>query len=135
MTRSFLEEFSREMLGVGPDWYLASWEDVGFDPTNPNDPNSKQKVTGYVAPLLADGKIAWKYKDKSTKRTLTFARCELRAWILDWEQRTGKCSECHPDNPGQEWIGWSAIDGHKFKTCSRCNGTNQAPHINAQATA
>jgi hypothetical protein len=135
MTRSFFEEHAREKLGVGADWFLAQI-DCGkdFDPSNPDDPNARIKLVGYVAPKLADGKIAWKYKDQKSKRTLTITRAEHQAWVAAWEISTGQCSLCHPDHPGQEWRGWKRGEGHLFRLCPRCNGTNKAP-IPAQAVA
>lgn len=135
MARNFFDEFAREKLGVGLDWQIASWEALDFDPKKVNDPKARMKIVGYVVPRLENGELAWAYKDKSTKRQLTFTHGEIRAWVAAWEVRTGKCSDCHPDHPGQEWIGWNHETGHKFQVCPRCKGTNQAPHLAAQASA
>ena len=40
-----------------------------------------------------------------------------------YEHDTGNCSQCCGD--GQEWMGWSAVDGDHWKPCHRCGATGK----------
>lgn len=59
--------------------------------------------------------------------------CEVFRFTLEqkeqvriaWEAETGNCSTCGGD--GQEFIGWSRVDGNRYRQCSRCCGTGKAP--------
>ena len=115
-------EHGREVLGIGEEYHLAS---VACKDATKKRPESME-VTFYIAPLLADGKVAWKYKDAATKKVAAFTEVEHHAWVRAWELRTGKCSACAKDRPGEEWIGWSQETGHHFQTCRRCKGTNKS---------
>jgi hypothetical protein len=113
------EEHARELLGLGPEFHLAKWESLDFD-----------KVGKFAqAPLLADGEIAWKYEVKGSRKKVTFTLGEHHAWVKAWELRTGLCSGCSKENPGQVWMGWNVNAGHRYAVCQRCKGTNRSPLV------
>lgn len=129
---SFCEMHARELLRVGDTWHLSRVEALDEDS---RAPDARIRVTGWEAPLLPDGCVSWRRKVKGTCRVVIFTHAQHRAFLLAWEQRTGKCYQCAPDNPGMEWIGWDLLDGNSFQVCTRCGGTNTAPHLLAQAAA
>lgn len=128
------EDHAREKTGMGPEWRLYSWDSIDALKLGHSHPDGRMKIKGAVAPNLEDGRPAWAYMDKATKRTVIFTHAEHDAFVLAWEMRTGKCSGCAKDHPGQEYLGWSKDKGTLMGTCPRCHGTNVAPHL-AQATA
>lgn len=133
---SLYEEHARTLLGLGPDWLMKKWEDIDLmRKGGKRDESNRLKITGNVVPLLADGKPAWKYADKSTQKSVIFTFGEHDAWTAEWERRTGLCRQDADGHPGQEWMGWSQEGGHRFQTCPRCKGTGKANLEPAPATA
>jgi hypothetical protein len=128
-------EHARELLGLDDTFHVAAWRSLDLGKREAGHPDNRLRVEMMQCPRLEDGRLAWPMADTKTKKKCIFTNAEHDAWILTWEQRTGKCSLCHPRNPGQEWMGWSKDTGDKFRTCPRCNGTNKAPHLPTQATA
>jgi hypothetical protein len=119
-------EHARDILGMGLDWQIASWKDLDWRKPN-SDLTARLRVTGVCAPVLPDGRVAWEYQDKATRKSITFTRAEHATWVRAWEIKTGKCSNCAPDKPGQQWMGWHKDTGDYFLPCTRCHGTGQAP--------
>ncbi len=120
---SLYEDHAKELAGVGDEYRMASWKHKLARGKNPE----RLCVELIVAPLLADGTVAWKYSVSSTRMKVEYTFPEHDAWVLQWEQKTGRCSQCSAKNPGQEWVGWNHITGTQFKVCSRCNGTGSSP--------
>lgn len=50
---------------------------------------------------------------------------EIMAAELEYEDDTNRCCACSGD--GQEWSGWSAADGNRYRPCRRCGATGVAP--------
>lgn len=116
-------EHAREIAGVGPEWHMASVQAKDATKTKPD----RIKVVLMTAPLLADGKVAWKYADTKMKKTVEFTQGEHVVWLREWEHRTGRCSGCAAKKPGFEWTGWSQEGGDTFITCRRCKGKGVKP--------
>lgn len=122
-----LEMQVRERLNL-PAWQVATWELLG----DVNGPHTSQvnKMTGGVYPLVTKGKRmgepAWRRPEPGTKQTLYITPLEHSAWLLAWEKRTGSCSKCFK-HPGQEFESWNHLTGTHYRTCTRCQGTGQAP--------
>jgi len=129
---SLYAEHAREILGLDDTYQMSAWRSLDAMKREPGAPENRLRIEMMVCPRLEDGRLAWPMADTKTKKKCTFTSAEHDAWILGWEIRTGKCSQCHHLNPGKEWMGWDHIKGDSFRTCPRCNGTNKAP---IQATA
>jgi hypothetical protein len=86
------------------------------------------EITGAV-PLRCFTKGKYKGKPVWPQRK----DCEVFRFTLEqkeqvriaWEAETGNCSTCGGDS--QEFIGWSRVDGNRYRQCSRCWGTGRAP--------
>ena len=117
-------EHAREILGVGDEYKMASWDAKDALKLGPCHPNTRIKVTLAIAPLLEDGRVAWAYEEKGTRKKAVFTNAEHDAWMLEWEKRTGLCHQCDLKRPGQEYMGFDQT-GSKFQTCSRCGGTGK----------
>ena len=128
------EEHAREKAGMGPEWRLYSYDSIDFLRLGPGHPEGRMRLKGAVCPDLADGRPAWAYMDKETKRTVTVTNAEHAAFVRAWEERTGKCSGCARNHPGQEYLGWSKDAGTLLGICPRCHGTNKAPHLGQAAS-
>jgi len=50
-----------------------------------------------------------------------------------YEADTGKCSKC--DGTGQQWDGWSAANGNRFKPCTKCGATGRPANATGQLPA
>lgn len=120
------ETYCRERWELPETWHMASWRDLDWKQIP--SPTSRLRIVGYVCPKLEDGRVAWGFEEKATKRSLLFTLGEFEAWKLEWEKRTNRCSVCHATDhhPGQEWMGWSEKDGHRYEPCRRCGGTGSA---------
>lgn len=77
------------------------------------------------------GKPNWPKRDRSTEATIVFSNAELDALISEWEAETGLCSTCGGD--GQEWCGWSAEAGNRYRQCTACGGSGKAADKKAKA--
>ena len=75
--------------------------------------------------IKASGKNKGKPGWRGEERTAFVTYAENKAECAAWEKSTGKCSTCGGD--GQEWDGWSAKDGTRYKECRRCSGSGNAP--------
>jgi hypothetical protein len=67
----------------------------------------------------------WDKRDRTTEAKLSIAVAEISERMLLWERETGQCSRCGGD--GQELAGWCVAEGHKTRTCGRCDGSGKAP--------
>jgi hypothetical protein len=132
---SLYAEHAREILGVGPEWQVSSWKCLDGLKNTPGAPGNRIRITGSIAPALPDGRVAWEYEEKGTRKSVTFTNAEHDAWILEWETKTENCSQCSTLHPGQEWMGWDHITGTKYRPCPRCNGTGKLIQEPARATA
>lgn len=124
-------EHAREILGLDDTYHMSAWKSLDALNRDPGAPGNRMRIEMMVCPRLEDGRLAWPMADTKTKKKCTFTNAEHEAWILTWEQLTGKCHLCDPLTPGKEWIGWHKDEGAKHQVCPRCKGTNQAPHLAA----
>jgi hypothetical protein len=113
--------FCRDRFEVAPDWRWFSWERKEFD-----QPHEFMLVNGAVCHArFQKGKSAgctdWKKRDKSTERMFVIRRAELEAFQREWQARTGKCFECY--GTGQDWAGWNAKTGNRYRPCQHCKAT------------
>lgn len=120
---SLYADHARELLCIGPEYHMASWKHKDATKSKPE----RLQVELMTAPLLEDGRVAWKYGDPKSRKKVEFTFPDHDQWTLAWEQKTGKCRQCATDNPGQEFVGWNHITGTKYKTCTRCGGTGTKP--------
>lgn len=125
-------EHAREILGLDDTYQMSAWTSLdSIKKGDPGAPANRMRIEMMVCPRLDDGRLAWPMADTKTKKKCTFTNAEHDAWVMEWERKTGKCSLCAPGHPGQEWMGWDHIKGTLLRTCPRCQGTNQSPHLAA----
>ncbi|EKD40821.1 MAG: hypothetical protein ACD_74C00157G0006 [uncultured bacterium] len=90
-------------------------------------PAQVMKLTGAVAPLFTrgprKGELNFKKLDPTTLREVFLPVEEHKAWVEEWEKKTGLCSHCQ--GKGQRPVGWSAETGSRFKPCGVCNGSGK----------
>ena len=119
-----LETHAREKLSitVPPEWKAYKWEAF---PDCAREPMLYQELTGGVAPTTTRGKRKgkpnWRKMDKTTKRTVVITVEEHKAWLIEWEKKTGLCSRC--EGTGKLLESWSREEGDKYRPCPKCNGT------------
>lgn len=90
----------------------------------------------HAAALVTGGVPGERYKSGKRKGEVNWAKCTNRGELVitfrdyderavRWEHETGNCKTCGGD--GQEWSGWSAGEGSRYRECTRCKGTGKAP--------
>lgn len=106
----------------------AEWEGYRFECRPPGASNGNYEyveIVGVVAPRKSRGpnkdRRDWKRADKSTERTCVLSFDEWHKWKQEWEQRTGKCSEC--EGAKKVCVYAHANGERRFATCRKCNGT------------
>jgi hypothetical protein len=90
-----------------PGWTPYKWERVGDD----------LMMTGGIEGKFKNGKPKW---SKPAQRVVV-TKAEIAAEESRYEREHGRCRVCFGD--GQEFTGWSAAEGVKYKPCTRCAGT------------
>lgn len=128
---NLLEDHAKELCGVGEGYHCSVLQALHATKNRPEG----TRVELMQAPLLADGKIAWKYADKSTRKVIDIPDDDHRAWVAEWERKTGLCATCDRKRPGFQNIGWSAAEGVKHRVCPKCKGTGKTVTESSQATA
>jgi hypothetical protein len=105
----------RKLLPLPESCEMCGWEAVGPD-----------AVIYSFAPykFLKKGKNAGKKRYGAITHKAVVTLSEIRAEESSYELETGRCAICGGD--GQEWAGWNHKDGHRFKICSRCEGSGKA---------
>lgn len=108
--------------GAPTDWHWHTLEALG---KHPNYTGSL--VRGCVPATFQKGKrkgqFNFKGGDKATELSFAIAHDQFAAFHAEWEAETGRCSKCF--GSGQEWTGWSATEGSRFKPCARCDATGK----------
>jgi hypothetical protein len=77
----------------------------------------------------ADGE---RRKWEGNEKTACVTRAEVIAEMTRHETDTGRCAEC--DGTTQEWAGWSAYEGNRWRPCRRCGATGK-PRLPARTDA
>lgn len=119
-----LEECAREKVGMKEDWITYSFRCL------PEHPQKTElvEVVGAVVPMKTTGKEAgkpnWDKKDKTTIRTAYITLKEHADFVENWQIKTGLCSKCK--GSAQEFWGWSADTGPKYRPCSKCGATGKS---------
>lgn len=125
MAFKLLCDQAREKAKMPADWFGYKFRVL----PESLDPAEVYEITGAVAPLKAraagEFDRDWRKKDRSTVKVVFITVQDHKAWIRDWEKRTGKCSVCLGD--GKQWMGWSLTNGDKYEPCRRCRATGAAP--------
>ncbi len=107
------ENVARRKLHPLPDgWEICKWERMGPDAT---------LFSGCVPGVFASGPRKGQKKWGPITRECIVTDAEADAEASRFEAETGLCHSCGGD--GQEWAGWSAVEGSKFRTCRRCTGS------------
>lgn len=110
------ENVARRKLHPLPDgWEVSKWERVGPDAT---------LFSGCVPGVFASGPRKGEKKWGQDTHECVVTDSEVSAEELRYEAEAGNCHACGGD--GQEWSGWSAAEGNKFRTCRRCGGDGKA---------
>ncbi|MFZ4766298.1 MAG: hypothetical protein ACOYMN_15210 [Roseimicrobium sp.] len=119
-----LEEHAREKAGMGEDWKGYHFQCLPEHPAK----TELVTVTGAVAPKKLRGKrkgeTNWDKMDRATKRTVYITLADHDAWVKAWESKTGLCSTCKGTK--QEWAGWSAKEGTRYRPCKKCGESGLA---------
>ena len=109
-----------------PEWGAYELEAIGS--TADNNKAKLFRVTGAVAPLKTRGKYKglpnWEKRDMTTVKTAYFTPEEHDRWVLEWEKKTGKCSDC--TGSGKQFAEWSVTEGMRYKPCNKCGGTGKS---------
>lgn len=115
---------AKEKAGMPDNWHAYAFKCL----PEYSRAHEMVEIIGICAPLKSKGKHKglpnYKAGDKSTLRTVYLTNAELDAWTLAWEQRTDLCIQC--EGTGQEWAGWSAKDGTRYRPCRKCNATGKS---------
>lgn len=116
MTTTLMEIHGKEKIGAPAGfefWFFEKLPQIG--------PAQMIKMIGAVAPVktkgMNKGEPNWKKMDPATRREVYLEVEEHKAWISDWETKTGKCSECQGTGKG--------AGGLSDKTCRRCGGSGK----------
>ncbi len=125
--------FCREKYGAPELWRWFKWERKEID-----KPHEFLLVEGGVCTAKIErgkrkGQDDWKKRDKAMDRTFVVARKDLDAFQAEWQARTGSCFKCY--GTGQEWGGWSAANGNRYRPCTKCNATGNVPSQAEKATS
>jgi len=108
----------RRKLGKGLEWIPYRWELVGKDDAIiTGGIPTKRKTRG---PRKGD----WDWTGVQAERCVV-TQSEFQAEMSAYEAESGKCSHCFGD--AREWCGWSLAEGTKWRPCSRCGATGEAP--------
>lgn len=126
---NLLTEHAKELLGMPPEWDAYEFEAIGR--TADQREAKLIRVVGAVAPPKTRGKYKgltnWYKRDLATEKTAYFTPTEHEEWTRQWEQKTGKCSECM--GRGEKIVGWSAASGKRYKPCDKCGATGKTPNV------
>ena len=114
MNMTLVEMYCRERFGLPESWALSTFEGVG-DPRVPE--KWDVKVTGSVVVAGPRGHRRW---TDEMRLTYTVRRDEFLEWLEAWGVSTGKCMRCN--GLGQEWAGWSSVEGTRYRVCTVCAG-------------
>ena len=111
--------------GQLPDgWKLFSYAAV-------DDCDKNAVLIGAVAPLKTSGKNKgypnWARRDRSTERTFVITFAKMAEAMAHHEATTGLCHACHGN--GTTFASWNRDTGIKYRHCTRCNGTGNAPEV------
>lgn len=119
---TLMEIHAREKIQAPPGPGFAFWL---FETLPETPPAQVIKLTGAVAPLFTrgprKGEPNFKKSDPATRREVFLPVEEHKAWVEEWEKKTGLCSHCQ--GKGQRPAGWSAETGSWFKSCGACGGS------------
>jgi hypothetical protein len=113
--------YVQEAEGVSEFWQWHSWSC-----TESAVPAGFERLIGCEAePYKAGkrkGKPNWKKKIPGTEKTVFIKTADFKAFLLRWEQETGKCVNCF--GTGQEWAG-SGVRGTRYRDCRKCGATGK----------
>lgn len=122
MNGTLLEEHAREKVGMPPEWKAFRYECF---PHGAQVPTQYIEIKGAIAPLKTrgphTGRPNWRQLDVTTLRTVIILNTEHDRWVLQWEEVTGKCSEC--TGTGQRISRVSIADGTEYVPCAKCKGS------------
>lgn len=117
--RPTLESHARELLELPPEWEAFRWEVKGrgvyIEGAVPNGVFKRGPRKGHTN---------WKLRDKATEAAIIISDDQHNRWLTNWEATTGQCYLCIGTT--QEWAGWSAKDGSRYRPCTRCDATGLA---------
>jgi hypothetical protein len=126
MTFGLLEEHAIERERLPAGWRAYRWEAF---PKNSVRLIYSQLTGGVPARLISrgprKGSPDWSKIVPGTKREVVITPEEHRAWLTEWEKRTGKCCHCRGEAKVME--SWSVSAGTTYRPCQRCNGTGKNP--------
>ena len=112
----------REKFGLPEQW---QWVSLNCH----EQPEDFIRIKGGVYEQVKAGKRKGKPNFRKplpgTEQVVFIRESELKDWRLRKEAETGRCWVC--DGSGQQWCGWSAAEGNRYRTCSRCAGSGKAP--------
>ena len=115
---NFCEEVARKKLNKGSDWLMTGWECVG---------DTRDLIVRGAVPVgtYKSGPRKGRNKFSPPFDSCVVTHAEEVAQAEAWEAETGKCSNC--EGRGQEWAGWSADSGNRYRDCRRCGATGNKP--------
>ncbi len=111
----------RKLPGLPADWRIAKWQAIG-EAGNAVLFTFMRVTTRVLRSGPNRGKERRTYH--KPERTSVVTREETDAEEVRYERETGKCGNCAGN--GQEWAGWSAANGHRYRECSKCGATGLA---------
>jgi hypothetical protein len=112
----WMDIVARQKLSVSEDWEIFKWTAIGD--------TDDVIATGGVPRLLQSGPRKGRKTWDGKGQDVVVTRAEIKAAQAVYEAETGNCHVC--GDTGQQWVGWSVADGHKYDTCRTCDGTGKA---------
>lgn len=110
------ENVALRKLGELPEGFAFSgWEIIG-----PDCVLYRGGVTRKITRGPRKGERTW---DKITHK-VAVTQSEIIDEKRRYETETGNCAEC--SGTGEVWAGWHHINGHRYKTCTKCGGSGKA---------
>ena len=123
---NLLEEHVREMIGGAPEWAASSYECMGGDLSQGYDGvEVKGAVYAVTEKGPRKGKPNYRKAQPGSARTVFVLRKNHDQWVKQWEEKTGKCSNCVGD--GKVCWSVSVEHGARYRPCHVCSGTGRRP--------
>jgi hypothetical protein len=68
------------------------------------------------------GRKTW--RDGKEKKTIVVSEDRMNELVLEYEKETGFCEKCR--GTGEQYVGWSRVEGNRYSRCRKCLGTGSA---------
>ena len=111
---TFREAIAIEKSGI-EGWVPFRYELIG---------KSDTIMTGGVPRVLTRGPNKGERRWDGPVSRVVVTQAEIDTAMAAYEQTTHQCAEC--EGTARVVVGWSAVDGTKYRECPKCCGTGKA---------